>query len=74
LHRANRPRKIWTKNVAFYGYIEKCIEERQAKNLKGGRHIWEDNIKRDAKTIGYEVVDWSHIVHIGISGRLVRVP
>jgi hypothetical protein len=40
------------------------------ENLKGSGHSeglrrgWEDNIKMDLREIGWEVVDWIHLVQV----------
>jgi hypothetical protein len=35
------------------------------------RHKWEDNIRRDLTEIGWEGVDWIHLVQDRRSGRLL---
>jgi hypothetical protein len=29
------------------------------------RHRWQDVIKMDLREIGWEVVDWMHLAHVG---------
>jgi hypothetical protein len=56
---------------SMLGRDREMYTELQSKSLKEGRRIWENNIKIDHKATGYEDVEWSDPVQVGISGRLL---
>jgi len=51
-----------------HGYYEKCTKDFGRKTWKGEktvgrpRHRWEDNIRMDLSQIGWDVMDWMHLV------------
>jgi hypothetical protein len=54
-------------SCSAHGEDEKCIKRFGQKTegkrpLRRPRHKWEDNIRIDLREIGWEGVDWMHLV------------
>jgi len=59
-------RTRWTWHVARMGEINAYkffVAKPEKKGALGRtRHRWQDNIRKDLREIGWEVVDWIHLI------------